>query len=154
MVHAGRLRKCSVLDHKSVILGHNVIRGERGQPIFERGASGGEIPLCTGANGTMTRRTFLQSLNEIYREGGLRTSQLVLAPGPVTQIVERVEMVRLALPTRMYTRNQLDYVARVVRNVARCAKDIRGPAHGLESIAFWWSSGLLRIGSAALPCEA
>ena len=91
MVHAGRLRKCSVLDHKSVILGHNVIPGERGQPIFERGASGGEIPLCTGANGTMTRRTLLQSLNEIYREGGLRTSQLVLAPGPVTQIVERVE---------------------------------------------------------------
>jgi hypothetical protein len=41
----------------------------------------------------MTRRTLLQSLNEIYREGGVRTSRLVLAPGPENQIVERVEMV-------------------------------------------------------------
>jgi tyrosine phenol-lyase len=63
---------------------------------------------------------------EIYREGGVRTTRLVLAPGPESRKQESVEMVRLALPARVYTRNQLDYAARVVGNVARRAKNIQG----------------------------
>jgi aspartate-semialdehyde dehydrogenase len=34
MVHVGRVRKCSVLDHKFVILGHNVIRGAAGAALL------------------------------------------------------------------------------------------------------------------------
>jgi tyrosine phenol-lyase len=63
---------------------------------------------------------------EIYREGGVRTVRLVLAPGPEARKQDRVEMVRLALPSRVYTRNHLDYAAQVVRNVTRRAREIRG----------------------------
>jgi tyrosine phenol-lyase len=63
---------------------------------------------------------------EIYREGGVRTGRLVVAPGTEARKQERVEMVRLALPPRVYTRNHLDYAARVVGNFARRAKDIQG----------------------------
>jgi tyrosine phenol-lyase len=63
---------------------------------------------------------------EIYREGGVRTTRLVLAPGPESRNQVRVELVRLALPARVYSRNHLDYVARVVGNVARRGRDIQG----------------------------
>lgn len=63
---------------------------------------------------------------EIYREGGVRTVRLILAPGPEARNAERVEMVRLALPARVYTRNHLDYAARVVGNVVRRASNVQG----------------------------
>ena len=34
MVHVGRVRKCSVLDRKFVILGHNIIRGAAGAALL------------------------------------------------------------------------------------------------------------------------
>jgi tyrosine phenol-lyase len=63
---------------------------------------------------------------EIYREGGVRTARLVVAPGPEARRQDRIEMVRLALPARVYTRNHLDYAARVVGEVARRAANIPG----------------------------
>jgi tyrosine phenol-lyase len=63
---------------------------------------------------------------EIYREGGVRTARLVVAPGPEARQQGRVELVRLALPPRVYSRNHLEYAARVVGNVARSAKKISG----------------------------
>jgi tyrosine phenol-lyase len=63
---------------------------------------------------------------EIYREGGVRTARLGVAPGPEARRQERVEMVRLALPARVYTRNHLDYAARIVGKVARQAARIPG----------------------------
>ena len=63
---------------------------------------------------------------EIYREGGVRTLRMGLRPGPEAGRQEPVELVRLALPARVYTRNHLDYVARVVGNVVRRAGDLSG----------------------------
>jgi aspartate-semialdehyde dehydrogenase len=34
LVHVGRVRKCSVLDHKFVVLGHNLIRGAAGAALL------------------------------------------------------------------------------------------------------------------------
>jgi tyrosine phenol-lyase len=63
---------------------------------------------------------------ELYREGGVRTVRLALKPGPEARRQERVEMVRLALPSRVYTRNHLDFAARVAGNVVRRAGRIAG----------------------------
>jgi tryptophanase len=63
---------------------------------------------------------------EIYREGGVRSVRMELAPGREAARQEPVELVRLALPARVYSRNHLDYAARVVGNVLRRAGALRG----------------------------
>ncbi|MBI2265643.1 MAG: tryptophanase [Armatimonadetes bacterium] len=68
---------------------------------------------------------------ELYLEGGLRTSEIGTvmfgkkdATGAV--IYPELELVRLAVPRRVYTNNHLDYVAQVIRQVYERREEIRG----------------------------
>ena len=66
----------------------------------------------------------------LYREGGIRGCEIgtvmfgmhpdgTEAPGPM-------ELVRLAIPRRVYTQSHIDYVIEVVRRVAERASELRG----------------------------
>lgn len=63
---------------------------------------------------------------EIYLEGGVRSTRLVVQSSPESGWMDRAELVRLALPSRVYSKSHLDYVACVVQRVAKRAKDISG----------------------------
>ena len=66
----------------------------------------------------------------LYRDGGIRGCEIgsvmfglhpdgTETPGPM-------ELVRLAIPRRVYTQSHIDYVIEVVRSVADGATDLRG----------------------------
>ncbi len=66
----------------------------------------------------------------LYREGGIRgceigTVMFGLHPDG-TQTQAAMELVRLAIPRRMYTQSHIDYVIEVVRWVAERASELRG----------------------------
>ncbi|HJL90433.1 MAG TPA: hypothetical protein QF905_08880, partial [Acidimicrobiales bacterium] len=68
---------------------------------------------------------------EFYREGGVRGVELgSLAFGVPQQdgseVPAAMELVRLAIPRRMYTQSHIDYVAEVVLDVAARAASIGG----------------------------
>jgi tryptophanase len=63
---------------------------------------------------------------ELYREGGIRSTCMTIAPKRGPMAGKRVEMVRLALPNRVYTRRHLDYVVACMARVAARAKSIAG----------------------------
>lgn len=70
--------------------------------------------------------------NAMYVEGGVRTVEmgsLVLShPDPQTGalVAPPLEMVRMAIPRRVYTRSHLDYVAEVASRVVSQAPTLRG----------------------------
>lgn len=59
----------------------------------------------------------------IYQEGAIRTCEL--GSGAFAEAA-KLELVRLAIPRRVYTASHLDYVAQVVGRVTRRAADLRG----------------------------
>lgn len=68
---------------------------------------------------------------ELYRAGGIRSCEIgsvmfgcPQANGP--ELPAAMELVRLALPRRVYTQSHLDYVAEVIVTVARRAAAIPG----------------------------
>jgi tryptophanase len=66
----------------------------------------------------------------LYREGGIRTSEIGsvmfgLHPDG-TETPAEMELVRLAIPRRVYTQSHIDYVIEVVRWVAERASALRG----------------------------
>ncbi|MDH4333995.1 MAG: tryptophanase [Chloroflexota bacterium] len=66
----------------------------------------------------------------LYREGGIRgveigTVMFGLHPDG-TETAASMELVRLAIPRRVYTQSHIDYVIEVVRWVAERAADLRG----------------------------
>jgi tryptophanase len=69
---------------------------------------------------------------ELYREGGIRGVELgsvaFAYPDPDTgeMIHPRLELVRLAIPRRVYTQSHLDYVARTLTRIADRKNDIHG----------------------------
>lgn len=67
---------------------------------------------------------------ELYREGGIRTVELggvMFGDGPPDpDAPPRLELVRLAIPRRVYTASQLAWVAEVVGAVYRRRQTIRG----------------------------
>lgn len=68
----------------------------------------------------------------LYLEGGIRGieigSVMFAHPDPQTgeMIYPRLELVRLALPRRVYTQSHLDYVVEAFKNIAQRCQDIRG----------------------------
>jgi tryptophanase len=69
---------------------------------------------------------------ELYREGGIRTveigSGMFAHPDPETgeMVYPKLELVRLAIPRRVYTQSHLDYVAETLAKIAARKNDLRG----------------------------
>ncbi len=70
--------------------------------------------------------------NMLYLEGGIRTveigSLMFSHPDPANGAIQPapMELVRFAIPRRVYTRSHLDYVGHVAQRVMQHAGDIRG----------------------------
>jgi tryptophanase len=70
--------------------------------------------------------------NELYRAGGIRTSEIgsvmFAHPDPKTgaMVHPALELVRLALPRRVYTQAHLDFVAQVLGEIAQHKQKLRG----------------------------
>jgi tryptophanase len=67
---------------------------------------------------------------EIYLEGGIRGSEigtLMADRDPATRLnrYPKLELLRLAIPRRVYTNNHMDYVAAAVGNVRERSQEIR-----------------------------
>ncbi|MGE5421583.1 MAG: tryptophanase [Chloroflexota bacterium] len=80
---------------------------------------------------------------ELYIEGGVRSAEigtLMADRDPVTRKnrFPAMELVRLAVPRRVYTDNHMEYVAAAVKNVHERREKIR---HGLK---ITWEAGIMR----------
>jgi tyrosine phenol-lyase len=69
----------------------------------------------------------------LYREGGIRSVEIggVMfgkpdPERPGREILPDLDLVRLAVPRRVYTNTHLDYVAEVIRGVHRAPENLRG----------------------------
>ena len=69
---------------------------------------------------------------ELFRQGGIRTceigSVMFAYPDPQTGIIKypSLELVRLAIPRRVYTQTHLDYVADIAAQIAKRKTSLRG----------------------------
>jgi tryptophanase len=69
---------------------------------------------------------------EMYLEGGIRAceigSVMFAHPDPETgeMIFPRLELVRLAIPRRVYTQSHLDYIAEILGKITKHSSDLRG----------------------------
>jgi tyrosine phenol-lyase len=63
---------------------------------------------------------------EIYAADGIRTTRIVMNPTHGIAQGRHIELVRLALPSRVYSTQHLDHVAASVASVARRASSITG----------------------------
>ncbi len=80
---------------------------------------------------------------EIYLEGGIRSAEIgtIMADrDPVTRVNRHpdLELVRLAVPRRVYTDNHMDYVAAAVSNVFGRRDEIR------RGLAIRWEAPIMR----------
>jgi tryptophanase len=63
---------------------------------------------------------------ELYLAGGIRTTRLGLQTKHNHAAPRHVELVRLALPSRVYSTRHLEYVAEIAGQVSERASSIRG----------------------------
>jgi tryptophanase len=74
-----------------------------------------------------------QSLSvELYLQGGVRTVEIGSVmfahpdPGSGTMIYPQLELVRLAIPRRVYTQSHLDYVVKIFLDITKKKEEIKG----------------------------
>ena len=69
---------------------------------------------------------------ELYLEGGVRTVEIGSVmfahpdPGSGTMIYPQLELVRLAIPRRVYTQSHLDYVVKIFMDITKKKEEIKG----------------------------
>lgn len=65
----------------------------------------------------------------LYREGGVRAVEIgrLMFPQDAKEKPQKIyDMVRLAIPRRVYTNSHLDYVAEIFGKIAKTKEQIRG----------------------------
>ncbi|HSL21647.1 MAG TPA: tryptophanase [Vicinamibacterales bacterium] len=118
-----RIRSTEYLGEKLTAAGVPIIRPPGGHAIY------------VDARGLLPHIPPLQYpgvalANALYLEGGIRTVEIGtvmfgLHPDG-TETPSAMDLVRLAIPRRVYTQSHIDYVAEVVVSVAKRAPELRG----------------------------
>jgi len=92
--------------------------------------------------------------NELYLQGGIRSVEIgTLMFGPAA----KMDLVRLAIPRRVYTQSHIDYVVEVILEVWRLREKIQGMKLTYEAPFLRHFTAKLEpeaVGTAALTCPA
>lgn len=122
---AYRLQQVAYLAERIRAQGLQIIEPPGGHAVYvDAGALLPHIPHGEYPGQTLTV--------ELYLEGGIRAveigSVMFAHPDPETgqMVYPRLELVRLAIPRRVYTQSHLDYVAEVLGRIANRAPQLRG----------------------------
>lgn len=122
---AYRLQQIAYLAERIRAQGLQIIEPPGGHAVYvDAGALLPHIPHAEYPGQTLTV--------ELYLEGGIRAveigSVMFAHPDPETgqMVYPRLELVRLAIPRRVYTQSHLDYVAEVLGRIAEGAPKLRG----------------------------
>ncbi len=122
---AYRLQQVAYLAERIRAQGLQIIEPPGGHAVYvDAGALLAHIPHGEYPGQTLTV--------ELYLEGGIRAveigSVMFAHPDPETgqMVYPRLELVRLAIPRRVYTQSHLDYVAKVLGRIANRAPQLRG----------------------------
>ncbi|RME86711.1 MAG: tryptophanase [Anaerolineae bacterium] len=122
---AYRLNQTAYLSERIKEVGIGIIEPPGGHAVYiDAGALLPHIPHAEFPGQALTV--------ELYREGGIRGveigSVMFAHEDPETgeMVYPKLELVRLALPRRVYTQSHLDYVAETLAKIAERADQIRG----------------------------
>ncbi|MEJ5241057.1 MAG: tryptophanase [Anaerolineales bacterium] len=122
---AYRLQQVAYLAERIRAQGLQIIEPPGGHAVYvDAGALLPHIPHGEYPGQTLTV--------ELYLEGGIRAveigSVMFAHPDPETgqMVYPRLELVRLAIPRRVYTQSHMDYVAEVLGRIAARAPQLRG----------------------------
>ncbi len=120
-----RLQQVAYLADRIRAQGLQIIEPPGGHAVYvDAGALFPHIPHSEYPGQTLTV--------ELYLQGGIRAveigSVMFAHPDPETgqMVYPRLELVRLAIPRRVYTQTHLDYVAEVLGDIAERAPRLRG----------------------------
>jgi tryptophanase len=133
---AYRLNQTSYLGERLLEAGIPIVEPPGGHAIYiDAGQLLPHIPQATFPG---------QALSiELYRQGGIRTSEIgsvmFAHPSPETGVMvyPALELVRLAIPRRVYTQSHMDYVVEVCAQIAARKAELRG-------VRFTYAPKLLR----------
>lgn len=122
---AYRLNQTSYLGERLLEAGIPIVEPPGGHAIYiDAGQMLPHIPQAQFPGQTLSI--------ELYREGGIRTSEIgsvmFAHPSPETGVMvyPALELVRLAIPRRVYTQSHLDYVVEVCARIASRKNELRG----------------------------
>jgi tryptophanase len=115
---AYRIRSVEYLGEKLMALGYQIIEPPGGHAIYvDAGALCPHIPV--------ERFPGQALVVALYRAGGIRACEIgSVFAGPRERA--RMELVRLAIPRRVYTQSHIDYVAEVCAELYPCRGTFRG----------------------------
>jgi tryptophanase len=117
---AYRIRSTAYLGEKLVDIGYSIIEPPGGHAIYvDAGAFCPHIPPEQFPGQAL--------VVALYRYGGIRTVEIgSVMFGGESHEAPPVELVRLAIPRRVYTQSHIDYVAEACEEVYRDRKSLRG----------------------------
>jgi tryptophanase len=115
-----RVRTAEYLAEKAEAAGVPTVRPPGGHAVYlDAGALLSHVPAA--------ELPAVALANELYLEGGVRGVEIgTLMFGRADGAVARHELVRLALPRRVYTQSHIDYVSEVIAEVAARVPAMKG----------------------------